>query len=148
MGLGFGQAMPPVGINPFAEGLSWMGLQPFELLKGFEQIRADLDQPVAAGGLGIVRAGVGGGDAEMAFKGRQPRFEGDPVGVPPAVVNANGQHHQWPLVVGFLQILSGPGPRAWASAGRSKRPRWMAMPPLRCNSQPITGPAQIGMPRS
>jgi len=108
MGLGFGQAMPAVGINPFAEGLSWIGLQPFELLKGFEQIHADLDQPVAAGGLGIVRAGVGGGDAEMAFKGRQPRFEGDPVGVPPAVVNADGQHLQRPLVVGFLQILSGP----------------------------------------
>ena len=38
--------------------------------------------------------------------------------------------------------------RAWARAGRSNRPRWIAMPPLRCNSQPITGPAQIGMPRS
>ena len=51
MGLGFGQAMPAVGINPLVEGLSWIGLQPFELLKGFEQIHADLDQPVATAGL-------------------------------------------------------------------------------------------------
>ena len=51
MGFGFGQAMPAVGINSLAEGLSLIGLQPFELLKGFEQIHSDLDQPVAAGGL-------------------------------------------------------------------------------------------------
>ena len=106
MALGFGKTMQAIGTNPFTEGLIWIGLQPFELLKRFEQIHADLDQPVAPAFLGILWVGVG--NAEMAFQGCQPRIEGIPVVLSPAVVNANWQHLQWPHVVGFLQIFSGP----------------------------------------